>query len=291
MVSQRDWANPPKFEPLPYRLADAADGPRPFTGHQKLGVMFEPNPCTFPLETSTACLTGSGDAKEPTAEVNWRGANPFAIYTWLPCGLVSLGREELERLTLGAHQNNAQTIVERVFWSGGDFQTSQFLATDTEVIVDVVGGSQVTLQTGATTLITGSAGVAEAIGLLESAMAGCYGGRPLIHIPRIATPHLAKNHLIKEQGQFIRTIGNNSTIIPAPGYENTGPDGTEAPDGFAWFYATGSVAMWESPVTWYARETSQILDRSVNATSLIAEQWFMFGWDCCHFAVLVNLSE
>lgn len=290
MVSQRDWATPPKFESLKYRLAEAADGPRSFTGHQKLGVQFLPNPCTMPLETSTACATGAGAAKANTSDVAWRGASPFVVYTWLPCGLVSVGEDELRRLTLEAHQNNAQTVVERVFWSGGDFTTSQYLAANSaDVVTETVGGSLVTLQTGATT-ITGTYDVVEAIGLLEEAMAGCYGGTPMIHIPRRATPHLVANHLIKEQGPLLKTVGNNSTVVPAPGYLRTGPDGVEAGAGLAWFYATGSVAMWQDKVQWVARDASEYLARATNATTLIAEQRFMFGWDCCHFAIQVNLG-
>lgn len=288
MVSQRDWAAPPKVEPLAYRLEEAADGPRSFSGHQKQGVMFEPNPCTFPLETTTACLTGSGEAKESNAEINWRGADSFVIYTWLPCGLVSMGPAELERLTNAAHDINAPTIAERVFWSGGDFQTSQYLATDTEVIVDVVGGSSVTLQTGATT-ITGTYDVVEAIGLLEEAMAGCYGGRPLIHVPRAAIAHLSANHLVEREGGKLVTKAG-SVVVGAPGYLRTGPDGTEPGGSGAWFYATGSVAMWKSEKLVLARDTRQYLARATNATTYIVEQRYMFGWDCCHFAIEVDLG-
>lgn len=286
MVSMRDWAPPPQFDPLPYRLADVADV-RPFTGHQKLGVQFLPNPCSFPLETSTACLTGAGSPKESTAEVGWRGADPFVVYTWLPCNLV--GTPNLEQLTKAAHANNAPTVVERVFWSGGDFLTSQYLAANSaDVRTEVVGGNTLTLQTGATT-ITGTYDVVEAIGLLEEAMAGCYGGVPILHVPRRATAHLAANHQIDTRAQSM-TTKNGSRVVAAPGYLRTGPDGTEAPAGHAWFYATGSVAMWRGEVLTLARDAREYLDRATNETTYIVEQRFMFGWDCCHFAILVNLG-
>jgi hypothetical protein len=289
VVSTRDWAQPPQFTPLSYRLTDVVDGPRPFTGHQKLGVTFEPNPCTVPLETTVACVTGTGSAKAPTAELDWRGADPFVVYTWLPCGLVSLGEAELRRLTLAAHQNNAPTAVERVFWSGGDFATAQFLAANSaDARSEVVGGNTVTLQTGATT-ITGTYDVVEAIGLLEEFMAGCYGGTPLIHVPRRATPHLAAHHQLTARGGRLVTT-NGSVVVPAPGYPLTGPDGTAAPAGHAWFYATGAVAMWQSEPMWTARSAREYLGRATNETTLIVEQWFMLGWDCCHYAVLVNLG-
>ena len=288
MVSQRDWTTPPKFEPLQYRLLDAVDGPHPFPGHTKLGTMYTPDTCSMPLETSTACLTGTGAAKSTTGSIPNRGTDPFAIYTWLDCPLVGTDVTELEDRVRQGHANNAPTVVERVFWTGGAFNTSQHLAEDTP-IVETVGGSTVTIQTAAT-IITGTYDVVEAIGLLEEAMAGCYGGTPMIHVPRRATPHLITNHLLKTKGNKLYTDGNNSCVIPAPGYSRTGPDGTTPAAGLAWFYATGSIKAWRTDVQIFARSPREYVGRGTNDTTLIAEQRFMFGWDCCHFAILVNLG-
>ena len=57
----------------------------------------------------------------------------------------------------------------------------------------------------------------------------------------------------------------------------------------AWIYATGTVKMWRSEVEFIARDAGELLRRNTNETFLIAEQWFMLGWDCCHFAILVDL--
>lgn len=270
------------------------DGPHPFTGHQKLGVVFQPDDCSFPLETSSDCLTGIGAAKEPTASVNYRGADSFVVYTWLDCGLVGMGQganavEELKQRTRRAHENNVQTVVENVFWTGGSFATSQYLAADTP-ISETVGGSIVNLQTAAN-IITGTYDITKAISLLEGAMATCYGGVPLIHVPREVTPFLANAHLIKEAGSLIKTTGNNSIIVPGPGYPGTGPDG-EAPDAnTTWIYATGSVKMWRSEPFFTAHNAGELLLRDVNDTVEILEQRFMFGWDCCHFAIQVALPN
>lgn len=288
MVSQRDWTTPPNFTPLQYRLADAVDGPHPFTGHTRLGAQYSPDSCNLPLETSAACITGVGALKTANMSPVNRATDPFVVYTWFDCALVGSNEAELRRRTETAHRNNAPTVVERVFWSGGTFNTSQHLAEDT-AITETVGGSVVTLQTAAT-VITGTYDVVEALGLLEEAMAGCYGGTPLIHVPRRATAHLATNMLIKEKGQRLATIGNNSIVVPAPGYLRTGPDGVAAGAGEAWFYATGSVKMWQSDIMWSARDVRELLGRATNDTVLLAEQRFMFGWDCCHFAIKVNLG-
>lgn len=288
MVSQRDWWTPPTFQPLQRRLRDAVDGPYPFTGHTKLGAQYNPDVCSMPLQTSAACISGIGATKTSSAGANWRATDPFIVYTWLDCPLVGSNEAELRQRTKAAHDNNAPTVVETVFWTGGTFNTSQHLAEDT-AITEVVGGSSVVLQTAATT-ITGTYDVVEAIGVLEQAMADCYGGTPMIHVPRGATAHLTSNHLVKEAGARLLTEGNGSIVVAAPGYRRTGPDGAVAAAGHAWFYATGQVKMNQSELIFQARDVREFLKRDTNDTVLVAEQRFMLGWDCCHFAVLVKLG-
>lgn len=288
MVSQRDWTTPPKFEPLQYRLRDAVDGPHLYKGHQKQGVMFTPDSCSFPLETSATCVSGIGALKTTTGSNPNRGADSFAVYTWLDCSLVGLSYEELRARTMRAHENNAQTVVERVFWSGGDFNTVQHLAEDAAV-TEVVGGSTVSLQTAATVIVTGAVDVVEAIGRLEQAMAGCYGGTPLIHMQRGVTAHLAANHILEKKGPRLLTP-NGSIIVPAPGYPGTSPAGTTPTAGTTWLYATGSVKMLQSPPIDFTGSAAEILGRSTNDTTLIIEQRFTFAWDCCHFAIPVSLG-
>lgn len=287
MVSQRDWASPPTFRPLPFRLRDAIDVEQ-FSGHQKLGVQYQPDDCSFPLETTTQCLTGVGTLKVPTGGSNWRGADPFAVYTWIDCDLVGMGVEELRQRTLRAHQNNVQTVVEQVFWTGGDYSTYQHLASDTPV-TETIGGSVINLQTSASS-VTGTYDITKAISLLEGQMAGCYGGVPLIHVPRSVTAFLSQQHLVTKANNVLKT-DNGSIVIPAPGYPGTGPDGAEPDANTAWIYATGNMKMLQSEPVFIARNAAELLRRSNNSTYLILEQWFMFLWDCCHFAVQVDLPN
>lgn len=288
-VSPRDFAEPPVFTPLQYRLADAVDGPHPYRGHQKLGLMFTPDPCTLPLETTTVCTTGVGALKQATGDIPTRGADSFVVYTWIPCGLAGIGEAKLKSQTLAAHQNNAQYVVERTFWTGGTFSTPQHLAEDA-AITEVVGGSTVNLQTAATVLVTGAVDVVEGIGRLEQAMADCYGGVPIIHVPRGVTAHLAANHLLSDKSGKNLVTRNGSIVVPAPGYPGTSPGGVVPPAGTTWLYATGSVKMWQSEPTWTARDARELLYRPTNDTVLILEQRFTLAWDCCHFAIPVSLG-
>lgn len=288
MVSIRDWVTPPKFEPLQYRLRDAVDGPHQYQGHQKLGVQFTPDSCSFPLETSSTCVSGIGALKTATGSLPNRGADSFAVYTWIDCSLVGLGYDELKARTLRAHENNAQTVVESVFWTGGASSTSQHLAENT-AITETVGGSTVNLQTAASVIVTGAVDVVEAIGRLEQSMAGCYGGTPIIHMPRGVVAHLAANHLVEKKGPRLLTpLG--SIIVAAPGYPGTAPDGSTPTAGTTWLYATGSVKMLQSEVMFTDQSVSEILRHDLNDSVLIIEQRFTFMWDCCHFAIPVSLG-
>lgn len=269
----------------------AADGPHPFAGHQKLGVYYQPDDCAIPVETTTDCITGAGVDKDPTAGANWQGTDPFAVYSWIDCGLVGIGGanplEELRNRTRRAHEQNVQHLVEEIFWTGGSYATSQHLAA-TGVTTEVVGGSVVNLQTATTVIATGTFDVTSAISQLEGAMADCYGGVPLIHVPRALTAYLSRDHLITRQGDFLKT-DNGSIVIPAPGYPGTGPAGQAPSANAAWIFATGSVKMWASEPNFTANTAAEVLRRDVNDTVEILEQWFMLGWDCCSFAIQAEM--
>ena len=286
MVSQKDWASPPTFTPALYRLRGAAEVQQ-FTGHQKLGVIYEPDVCVRPLETTTQCLTGAGVAKTSLAGANFRGANPFAVYTWLDCSLVGTGEAELRSKTLHAHENNVQSTVEEVFWGGGLYNTYPHLAYTGSTVTEVSGGSTVTLQTSATVPVTGAFDIVEAVGLLEYNMGLCYGGRPTLHMSKIGLAHMAANHLLEQKnGKLFTPAG--SLVVGAPGYLRTGPNGVAPTSNGFWIYATGAVKWWQSEVQFMARDTKELLGRSLNDTVLIAEQWFALGWDCCHYAIQVS---
>lgn len=265
------------------------DGPHPFTGHQKKGLIFAPDDCSVPVEYATTCVTGFGDEKEPTAEIPYRGADPFVVYSWIDCGMVGVGYEELRSRTERAHVNNVQTRVEQIFWAGSDYARYPYLAYDGAEVTEVAGGSTVVLQTAADVIVTGVVDVVEAIGMLEEAMGDCYGGTPILHMEQEVVAHLAYNHLIEQRGKQLRTL-NGSIIAAAPGYPGTSPAGAAPVAGNSWIYATGSVKMWQSPLTFTARNAREVLGREINDTVLVAEQWFALAWDCCHFAIQVSLG-
>lgn len=296
MVSTRDWGTPPTVEPLKYNLLSAAERDT-FSGHQKLGVQFMPSYCGPALSLDAVCVSGTGldTTKTPNpGGVPTRASDPFIVYAWIDCGFVGMDYAELLQRTRTALDAGASYAVERVFWTGeftlGPGSVSPHLAANTPII-EVSGGSTTYLQTAAT-VITGTHDVVGGIAALESAMSACYVGTPFLHVPRIVTPYLASNHLIKDtSGPRLLTTGNESVIVPGAGYfANTGPDGAPAAAGTAWIYATGKVKYYEGETIETARTPAQALARSTNDVVLVLERRYVVEWDCCHFAVNVTLS-
>lgn len=291
--NQRDFATGPAFTPLPYCLLETFP-PVPFTGHQKLGVMYQVPSCAAPNQYSQVdCSNSTGPSKEPSADVVWRGADPFVVYSWLPCAFVGSGDEipeDLRNDTRAAHENNVKRVVGEIFWTGGELGDDQYqrLSSDTAVTV-TSGGSDVLLQTAAT-VVTGS-GIVGTVGALEQNMADCYGGVPVLHVPHGFLAQLAAEHLLMDepdaQGRLRTKAG--SIVVTYAG-DNTGPDGSAAPAGSVWLYATGQIKTWAGEIRWTARDAGEMLVKATNGTVLIAEQRFMVGWDCCHFAALVSLA-
>lgn len=267
----------------------AVDGPHPFTGRQRQGLMFSPDDCSVPVEVATTCVTGFGATKEPTGEVPWRGANPFVVMSWVDCSMVGMPYEELRSRTERAHVNNVQTRVEEVFWTGGAYSTYPHLAYDGAEIIEESGGNVVVLQTAAEIVTAGTYDVVEAVGFLEEAMGDCYSGTPILHMTQDVVAHLDFAHLIEVKNSQLRTK-NGSIVAAAPGYAGTSPAGAAPTPGTTWIYATGSVKLWQSGIDFTARDAREVLQRDINGTVLVAEQWFALGWDCCHFAINVSLG-
>jgi hypothetical protein len=85
----------------------------------------------------------------------------------------------------------------------------------------------------------------------------------------------------------LRTLAGN-LVVPGVGYTGSSPAGTAAAAGTAWIYATGAVFAYRSEV--FARPFPSTFDRSENTVKYLASRTYLFGFDCCHLAALVNLG-
>lgn len=293
MVSIRRMATPPGFTPAPYGLLSVAE-PATDTvdAHWRGGVEYQPPYCGLALDTAAVCVTGGPTKTALPNGIPIRGADPFAVYAWLDCSPVGYTAAQWRQLTIEALANNETARVEEVFWTGAVQGGTVYphLAANAEVSEGVDGiGQVVSLQTAASVIVTGAVDVVEAVGRLEETMAGCYGGTPVLHVPRRAVAHLANKGLIVKDGARLRTPAG-SLIAAGLGYPGTGPDGTTPAAGTQWWYATGTVKYWRSSVELTGRNPAEWVGRARNDQVLIAERTYVLGWDCCHAAIPVSLG-
>lgn len=308
MANGRALIEPPGFAPLQYGLLSAANDrtPEAAGARWEAGVTWQSHcpaagssydPCLTvirddvdPEQTSTDPPPAPAD-KTPTSELFLRGATPFATYarfdcspvgSWNDARAVGLGEQALAR--------SEARQVEQIFATGMLLDES---ALDVEVVfphlqadTPLLDDTGAVLQTVATVLSTDPLDVVEAVGTLESALGGCYGGQGVLHVPASLGASLAAENLLTRQGAVLRSPANHLVALGA-GYPGDSPQGADSA-GFTWIYATGAVFYYRSPVQVHGNVDS--FDRARNTVEAIAERRYVLGWDCCHFAVPVTVG-
>lgn len=291
----RKYVEAPVATPLPYGLISVANIIPDSDPHWKLGVIYQPDACERARSTRQNCSIDAlhdTPVKSPTVSgVAAIGNDSFTLYSRIDCSPVGMW-DEYEQRTEDALDMGAGRALEMVFESGvidtlGSDVYYPHLASDTAVL-DTVYGAEVLIQTAATVPVTGAVSVVEAVALLEGAMGECYGGTPIIHVPRGALAHLDRYGLVYRRGEMLVTLGG-SRVAAGGGYRGLAPDGTDPDYPLMWFYATGAINM-RVGETKFTSSREEGLRRDTNSMVLIAERTYSLGWDCCHFAVLVNLS-
>lgn len=295
MPTPRANVNAPAFTPLPYGLLTALDVETRYDNgsHWQNGVVWE-SLCAQSGTTFDQCVsvTGTGGAGAPappakteTAELDVRGATPFTVYAEVDCSVPGFW-ERAEELTRNVITQSEQWQVERALWTGlagGQPVVYPHLASNAEV----TDGS-VLLQTSATTVVSGGVplDVVEGLGRLQSALADCYDGIGVIHVPRVLEPALTDAGLIVRDGTNYRTTQGHKVVLGA-GYLGSSPSGTTS-DATAWVYATGPLFIYRSDV--FIPRQREMIDRASNALTTLAERTYAIGWDCCHLAVNITLG-
>lgn len=285
------------FTPLPFGLLSSL-GDRiqtPSEPHWQSGVTYEPLCTATKSATGTTyeecyAVTGSGispaippPSKVATGGLGERGATSFTVYAEVDCSAPGFW-DRAEAIVSEMLTQSEQWQVERALWTGiaaGQPVVFPHLAANASV-ADTTGA---VLQTVATQVSGGATfDVVEGIGALEAALADCYDGVGVLHVPRILAPALAHYGLLIQEGPRYRTPNGNIVVLGA-GYRGTGPDGSTT-DGAVWVYATGAVFIYRSTPTVFPRGTT--LDRSENSMEALAERTYLVGWDCCHHGVKIS---
>lgn len=307
MAGLRQIVSGPTFTPLPYGLLSVVQPVDPPEDHWQNGITYTTR-CGGGGTTYEECIviTGTGvpggagaPPAQPTKVANLtqgvRAATPFTCVAEFDCAPV--GFEDVDTAASDALARVESWYIERAFWTGlagptGAQQRVVFPSLTngagfpiTSTLVDSQG---VTLQAP---IVTGGGPFkpARALGVLEGLLADCYKGVGVIHMAQSLLPVFmgaSMTTVIRQQAQ-LRTMNGNIVSVGA-GYAGTGPDGSAPVAGQAWLYGTGAVAMRRSGVrVMSARES---FDRAKNTQKMIAERTYVLNWDCCHFAVLVDLT-
>ena len=296
MAGARDIIDGPVFTPLPNFLWDAAQHPATGDQHWQNGVTWIER-CGGGGTLYDECIAVTGTGGTPAAQAALadnvdqtnRGATAFTVQAEFDCSPV--GQDYTQNKAEEALAKREAYLVSRAFWtgtagkSGTTDQTTVWphLAANT-TLDDTLG---IRLQTAASPLVTGGEDPAVALGQLEARLVECYGGEGVIHLPYEALPTFVARGLVRPEGALLRTVAGN-LVVPGQGYTGSSPAGAAPAAGTSWVYATGAVFGFRSDV--FVREFPGTFDRAENTVRMIASRTYLFGFDCCHLAALVNLG-
>lgn len=316
MVAGRQIVDPPSFTPTPYGLLTTVEFPPTNDLHWQAGITYQPT-CGISVtgmgSTSyDACIAVTGVGVSGLAPPTFpgfanthttaaRGATSFETYVEFDCAPVGNTPAQAQAIAERALQMAEPWQVERAFWTGltagppsgaGTLTVFPHLAANTTLIEN---GTGILMQDAAVNVTGTSAWVSgdlnnieRALGGLEAALANCYDGIGVIHVPQLAIPTMDAWGVIRTVGQKMYTLNGNEVAVGA-GYPGTGPDGSTRPGNQVWLYATGNVFGFKSDVHIRAKDAAAI-DRSVNTVKYIASRTWVLAWDCCHFASLATLG-
>lgn len=241
------------------------------------------------------CVTGNpAPRKSANMTTPLRGATPFTAIGRVDCSPQGYSQDERMALAFAALTNTEAWQVERTFWTGSINITGGPPGVTTTVYPHLAANAAVFDSTTTQSILLQSAAVpvtgttvvdiVEGIGYLEQAMATCYNGQPVLHVPIQLIEQGFRAGIFKVNAGHIETM-HGSLIAAGGGYTGSGPDGTSIP-GALWVYATGQIFAYRSSA--FEPSFRESFDRSTNTVQAFAERTYVLGWDCCHFAVPVS---
>lgn len=273
----------PDRPPLPYGLMSVANVIDETDPHWLNGLLIEPDACDEAHTVQQPC-DGSANKTPTSTGIPTKGAEPFAVYSWIDCSPIGHWEDYAAR-TVTALENGEARAVEREFWTGAN-GTNPNLAANAAV----TDASGTVLQSAAVALNAAAVDIVEAVALLEGALASCYPGIGVIHAPRRALAFMSSKGLLDvgrgQVGPQLRTDGG-TLLAFGGGYPGTGKAGVAPSAGDSWLFATGAVTVRRDKIARTDRVES--LNRQKNSLVMLAERTYAVIWDCsCHFAVLAD---
>lgn len=291
----------PTFTPSPYGLWDAIQKPPSVDVHWQNGITWEERcPAASTLYDECIAITGTGGSPTGQASMSatfsrtYRGATSFAVYAEFdasPVGLLGDAKSAAEDALARVEQYQ----VERAFWSGiagaasgGVAQTTVYPHLAANTVMTDPANSNIVLQTAASQIVTGGDDIAVQLGNLEAALADCYHGQGVIHIPPEVLPTMDGRKLVREVDGLLQTLKGNIVVV-GDGYTGSSPAGVAVSSGTSWIYATGAVFGYRASVPVISNAVDGF-DRIENTYRMIAERAYVIGFECCHIATVVTLG-
>lgn len=265
---------PPPPPPQPYGLFDVAMGPMSFPNvdTQGGGTLYVPDSCFASsialVDMSCPPITGTKTFAAVESPVS--GA-PFAVLATYVCTPIGFDFQEAERRVRLRLTNREQRAVEQRVWSGS-----------TGVLGTIPG-----LFANATNL--GAVGCTrEAVALLEQTLAdnAVLGG--IIHA-RAGVSAMLHADLVRQGPARMKVTPLGTPYVFGQGYSGIGPTGQAVTSSTEWMYASGRVLIWRDAEV-FVPPAGQVLNKSTNQLSLIAERTYAVAIECGVWAVQITHS-
>lgn len=243
--------------------------------HMLAGIAYDSLTCTADVLPLPVDFCNNVFEKVPTygdEDTIVRGC-VFHLYSALDC----------RRTTL----DDMDADVRRVFALGE--QRALEAAVWTNVVVDPTS-----VVLNASSLPADAFSPIQALAALESAMAGAYPGRATFHTDRGLAAYYAAEAccLVQPVGDGMQTnLGSRWSFYG--GANNSGPDGTPAPAGYAWIHATSQLTLRTFDL-FVPEPTMRLLKNpdgsQTNVPFALAERAYLATVECARFSALVCLG-
>lgn len=249
------------------------------------GVQYRSEACADATTWAVTCGTDPArEAKVPDLGLPTVLGTPFVAYLGVLCSLPGWTLEEFGRSVRNALEACEQRAIEQTFWTG-DMGNDPHLANGVFNSVTNPDGVHVLAGSGVTAV-----SVVDGVSALESWLGDNYCGVGVLHSPTAVAAYAANQYLLNGVNPRLTTPLGHRWAFGAGYSVNTGPDGTPAPAGTAWIYATGQVNIWRSPIWMQPDQLEYAFNTRTNDVELFAERTFVIAKECAVAAVRVTLD-
>lgn len=279
-------APPRRIEALPIRdsrvryglfeVATVVDSPD--IDHWRNGIAWTPDPCDPALGWTEDCPRPAIPA---TKDFNFGGAasataTGFTVYSTYQCNPLSRDVADAMARAERRLEISEEYTTEWIFSGRAALGNAPTVANASAVDLTPTSGAVNTL-----------AGVS----VLEDHIAREGFGHGIIHAQRGLVPALCNGNLVRHAGDRLLTC-LDTPVAAGAGYQLQGPDGTDAPAGESWMYATSPVLVLRGPLHRYpADDPAQGFNHRTNDLRALVERDYVILHDgCVNAAVRVKNS-